>query len=1139
MQRQTKQPIYAYTDLKGNENLLNECPETILQLANVFAQKESGKQRLHFHKLKAYENLYSMDLLDPGPNGKVDSYNNRLIVARVTDKNGKKAWLVVCKILNHNYSILDRKYIKSLLSKLQKEELNDPINAESFVEFDESELETNEAVAAPVTLDDISIEKTFPFNHSPCIYLSDDQLAITEKVSSQLVINGKPGSGKTLLALRLMLQQAKVEKKVLYVSPYSYLVEEMKQKWAATPGTSNVTGSVEFITTQDLIKRELNLSDAECAEHFVTANYAHTWLNIMGKSIWPEYAPDKAQRVYQEFQIISGFNEDQKQLYVKDMGKRQSLFAEKDRDKLFTLYKKYQDYLASKNKIDPRFYTLKSQCIYDYVVVDEMQGESIQSLANAINLSKNKEFCLLGNNDQDIIGGPDKSAAIVQWGYRQGMKIELKDLLKSYRFSSEIQKIANMLLETIKKIDPDKPALNPIDCALKKSRSIVEFYENEADIQKAIAYFKTNKYAQSIDVMMLGNSNNVLGIKKQFANAEIVVGQPTKIHEPRFVYSTQQCGGLEAQVVYLVDVIDESYKGVNDVLAEKREATGEDIAKLRELLIAITRVVSAQGGKLVVIQRKNHAVQHVMDLIKNTIKKINASAATQMEDIEVILSNETELLKREAMDKERMAAIGQGVAPAAAATNNSASTAAPTPLMTEARTTTASSAAKVPPASQRVTTSLAAKKTAANIIAPPKKSPAQRIQQITPSLSPLYEAARDGKHKKVKTLLASRIDINAPNGPTAATALYIAALNGHLEVVKLLLKQPSIEINKAQQNGFTPLIVAAQSNHIEVLKLLLARKNIMINSVTDKKNSALYMAAQNGHSAVVKLLLDQPEIIINQPDINEVTPLGVASHKGHLEVVKLLLNRDETDINKANRFGATPLYESCDENHMAITSLLLKNPKINVNQANNDNWTPLHIGTQKNNIGTVKLLLEHSEIDVNITTENGGSTALYIAAQLGHDQIAKLLLAQPKIDVERPNIAFFSPLMTAVIGKNTNIIKEFVEANQIDLEKTITTTTASTLIKHAASHSLSVQQNINRFISCEPNKDIIPITPQKLAELLEYSEMVAFFAKVKPRKPLDATLSISGLMTLYSKVQKTQTTSNELDTQLKRSKKTL
>ncbi|CAF3785314.1 unnamed protein product, partial [Rotaria sp. Silwood1] len=62
------------------------------------------------------------------------------------------------------------------------------------------------------------------------------------------------------------------------------------------------------------------------------------------------------------------------------------------------------------------------------------------------------------------------------------------------------------------------------------------------------------------------------------------------------------------------------------------------------------------------------------------------------------------------------------------------------------------------------------------------------------SITPLYEACRDGDEERVRNLLPnySQADLNRQEFPYGGnTCLHVAAANGHDNIVKLLLKQGS------------------------------------------------------------------------------------------------------------------------------------------------------------------------------------------------------------------------------------------------------------------------------------------------------------------------------------------------------------
>ena len=81
---------------------------------------------------------------------------------------------------------------------------------------------------------------------------------------------------------------------------------------------------------------------------------------------------------------------------------------------------------------------------------------------------------------------------------------------------------------------------------------------------------------------------------------------------------------------------------------------------------------------------------------------------------------------------------------------------------------------------------------------------------------------------------------------------------GHVEIIKLLLQHPSININqgsKFDDQNCTPLYIACEEGQIEAIKHLLQRDNIDINKPMKDESTPLWTASKNGHYDAVKLLL--------------------------------------------------------------------------------------------------------------------------------------------------------------------------------------------------------------------------------------------------------------------------------------------
>jgi len=83
--------------------------------------------------------------------------------------------------------------------------------------------------------------------------------------------------------------------------------------------------------------------------------------------------------------------------------------------------------------------------------------------------------------------------------------------------------------------------------------------------------------------------------------------------------------------------------------------------------------------------------------------------------------------------------------------------------------------------------------------------------------------------------------------------LYEASSSGEEEVVRILLSDPSININYSDYSGETALIKAVQRGKGSVVRILLDQKGIDVDAVDDSGRSALDYAKRYENQEIVKL----------------------------------------------------------------------------------------------------------------------------------------------------------------------------------------------------------------------------------------------------------------------------------------------
>ncbi|AMV36427.1 ankyrin repeat domain-containing protein [Planctomyces sp. SH-PL62] len=86
--------------------------------------------------------------------------------------------------------------------------------------------------------------------------------------------------------------------------------------------------------------------------------------------------------------------------------------------------------------------------------------------------------------------------------------------------------------------------------------------------------------------------------------------------------------------------------------------------------------------------------------------------------------------------------------------------------------------------------------------------------------SGLTKLAAEGDEAGVRRMLDEGAPVDVvTDGPSNMTPLQVAAKEGHLEVVKLLLERGA-DVNHVDEKGFTPVTTAARASEWQVLKVL-------------------------------------------------------------------------------------------------------------------------------------------------------------------------------------------------------------------------------------------------------------------------------------------------------------------------------
>jgi len=144
---------------------------------------------------------------------------------------------------------------------------------------------------------------------------------------------------------------------------------------------------------------------------------------------------------------------------------------------------------------------------------------------------------------------------------------------------------------------------------------------------------------------------------------------------------------------------------------------------------------------------------------------------------------------------------------------------------------------------------------------------------------------------------------------------------------------------KIQINQFTPLFLAAQNGHVPVIKVLL-QNGASVNQQDVMGRTALHLAAEKGQSAALCALIDggaDP----NKPTSLGKTALHFAAEYSHSTMAKYLIERYNATIDTQDNKGNTPLHYAAITQHEPTIGVLITHG-ADINKCNNDGKSPLN-----------------------------------------------------------------------------------------------------------------------------------------------------------------------------------------------------
>jgi ankyrin repeat protein len=267
---------------------------------------------------------------------------------------------------------------------------------------------------------------------------------------------------------------------------------------------------------------------------------------------------------------------------------------------------------------------------------------------------------------------------------------------------------------------------------------------------------------------------------------------------------------------------------------------------------------------------------------------------------------------------------------------------------------------------------------------------------LTPETQ-LIESVKSGDAASVRSLIAKKVDINAP-GADSSTALHWAIQKNNLELTNLLI-DAGANVHAVTRYKITPLSIAATNGNTAIIERLL-KAGVDPNGVSEEGQTALMSASLNGNVDTVKTLIKAgAKVNLTEPYRGQ-TALMWAAGEGHAAAAAMLIEFGG-DVKAKSKAGYTALLLAVLNNQIDAAKTLLDHG-ANIEDKTPDGTTPLNVAVVNAYYDLASVLLDYK---ANPNAEDPRGSALFSLVWLrkpGTSWEAAALASDPET-VPRPS----------------------------------------------------------------------------------------------------------------------------------------
>lgn len=246
---------------------------------------------------------------------------------------------------------------------------------------------------------------------------------------------------------------------------------------------------------------------------------------------------------------------------------------------------------------------------------------------------------------------------------------------------------------------------------------------------------------------------------------------------------------------------------------------------------------------------------------------------------------------------------------------------------------------------------------------------------------------------------------------------------GNEQIFRHLLNERNGKLEEEYESSL--ILNSIHKNRVEIFKLFVVERGLNL-----KHPRLVSIAAQHDSFDVLKYMIECGAEI-DEPNSKGETPLFTACTRPNLDIIEFLIESG-SDYNRPNINGESPLHICCKFNHLLAAKVLLSQKNIDLDRPNVLGQTALFSSVSSNHLDLVKCLIEKGA-NANKCDQNGTSP-ISSAVITKNVEIVKFLVSKNVCDLNLADKHNERPLYNAVHSENWPILNCIVESKKVDLD---------------------------------------------------------------------------------------------------------